>query len=86
LGLSGVLVLDVAPDGPAAKAGIRPIRRTLDGRIKLGDLILAINGQTVESASDLFNIQEKYKIGDTVTVLLLHNGQKREVKVVLAAQ
>ena len=85
LGLSGVLVLGVAPDGPAAKAGIRAIRRTPDGQIELGDLILAIDGQTLESADDLLSAQEKHKVGDTVTVLLVRDGQRREVKVTLAA-
>jgi S1-C subfamily serine protease len=85
LGLSGVLVLGVVPDGPAAKAGIRPTRRTPDGQIELGDLILAIDGQTLKSADDLLSAQEKYKVGDTVTLLLLRDGQRREVKVTLGA-
>ena len=85
LGLNGVLVLSVVPGGPAAKAGIRATRRTPDGQIELGDLILAIDGQTVDSADDLLSAQENCKIGDTVTLLLLCDGQRREVKVTLAA-
>jgi len=85
LGLSGALVLDIVPDGPAAKAGIRATRRTPDGQIELGDLIVAIDGHTLESADDLFSTQENYKVGDTVTVTLLRDGQRREVKVTLAA-
>ena len=85
LGLNGVLVLGVVPNGPAAKAGIRATHRTPDGQIELGDLILAIDGQTVGSADDLSDLQEKYKVGDTVTVLLLRDGQRREVKVTLGA-
>jgi S1-C subfamily serine protease len=85
LGLSGVLVLGVVPDGPAAKAGIHATRRTPDGQIELGDLILAIDGQTLKSAKDLFSAQEEYKLGDTVTVQLLRDGQQQEVKVTLAA-
>ena len=85
LGVSGVLVLGVVPDGPAAKAGIRATRRTPDGQIELGDLILAIDGQTLKSANDLFKRRRKYKLGDTVTVQLLRDGQQQEVKVTLAA-
>ncbi len=80
-----VLAERVEANGPAAKAGIRATRRTPDGQIELGDLILAIDGQTLESADDLLSAQEKYKVGDTVTVLLLRDGQRREVKVTLAA-
>jgi S1-C subfamily serine protease len=85
LGLNGVLVLSVVPGGPAAKAGIRATHRTPDGQIELGDLILAIDGQAVESADDLLSAQNKYQVGDTVTLLLLRDGQRREVKVTLAA-
>ena len=56
------------------------MRRTQDGQIELGDLILAIDGQSIESADDLLSAQENHKVGDTVTVLLLRDGQRREVK------
>ena len=85
LGLNGVLVLGVVPGGPAAKAGIRATHRTPDGQIELGDLISSIDGQTLESADDLFSTEEKYKVGDTVTVACSRDGQRREVKVTLAA-
>ncbi len=62
------------------------MRRRPDGQIALGDLILAIDGKKVKSVNDLYDIQKKHKIGDTVAVLLLHNGKRREVKITLAAQ
>ena len=86
MGLHGVLVLNVTRGGPAAKAGIRPTRRTPDGDVVLGDLILSIDGQTVDSAEDMSNILEKHKVGDAVSVQLFRDGQKIEVKVGLAAQ
>ena len=42
---AGVVVMDAAPEGPAAKAGL-----------KLGDVIIAINGKPVEDFSELSNI------------------------------
>jgi S1-C subfamily serine protease len=85
LGLNGVLVLSVVPGGPAAKAGIRATRQTADGQIELGDQILTIDGHMLESADDLFSTQEKYQVGDSVTLTLLRDGQRRDVKVTLAA-
>jgi S1-C subfamily serine protease len=85
LGLNGVLVLGVVPGSPAATAGIRTTHRTPDGRIELGDLILVIDGQSIASADDLLSTQEDHKVGDTVAVLLLRDGQQREVKIALAA-
>jgi S1-C subfamily serine protease len=84
LGLNGVLVLGVVPGSPAAKAGIHTTHRTADGQIELGDLILAIDGQAIESADDLLSAQENHKVGDTVTVVLLRDGQRQEVKITLA--
>src|SRR5688572_4674989 len=39
LGLQGVLVIEVSPEGGAAQAGLRPTRRDASGRLVLGDVI-----------------------------------------------
>jgi S1-C subfamily serine protease len=85
LGVTGVLVVEVAPKGAAAKAGIRPTRRESSGRVRLGDIIVAVDGKKVESSNDLFLTLEKYKVGDTVSVSLLRDGKTIQVKVVLEA-
>jgi S1-C subfamily serine protease len=77
-GLRGVLVRDVTEGGPAAKAGIRPTRITKDGNIP-GDLILAVNGKTVNNSLDLYRILDQFKAGDVVT-LTIHRDD-RELKV-----
>jgi S1-C subfamily serine protease len=85
LGLKGVLVLDVRPGSPAAKAGIRPTRRMPGGDILLGDLIVGLDEHPVASAEDLYAAQEAHQIGDQVTVKLLRRGQTKEVVVTLGA-
>uniref|UniRef100_A0A7I4AVI7 PDZ domain-containing protein n=1 Tax=Physcomitrium patens TaxID=3218 RepID=A0A7I4AVI7_PHYPA len=45
LGVNGVLVFGLSENGAAAKAGLLPTKRDLFGRIELGDIIVAINGQ-----------------------------------------
>jgi S1-C subfamily serine protease len=67
LGLTGVLVLNVDKDGPAAKAGIQPTRRDADGDIVYGDLITAIDGKPVKSVDELLTEVEGHAPGDTVT-------------------
>jgi S1-C subfamily serine protease len=82
--LPGVMIYRVAPNGPAAKAGLKPLRRN-----QLGDIITAVDGKTVETASDLDGILDEHNVGDTVTLTILRggpNGQKMDVKVTLQGE
>jgi len=85
LGVSGVLVIDVARGSAASKAGIQPTRRDAEGRLRLGDVIVAVDGKQVTTPNDLFLMLEKYKIGETVTVSLLRDGKTIQTKVTLEA-
>jgi S1-C subfamily serine protease len=85
LEFGGVLVLDVEPDGPAARAGIRPTRASRSGEIVLGDVITEIDGKSVRTANDALDAVEQHKVGDKVRVTLLHEDQTRKVDVVLGA-
>jgi S1-C subfamily serine protease len=85
LGVKGVLVVDVAGGSAAARAGIQPTRRDAAGRVRLGDVITAIDGRKVESPNDLFLALEKYKVGDTVTVTSLRDGRTVQTAVRLEA-
>ena len=85
LGVSGVLVVDVARGSAASKAGIQPTRRDADGRLRLGDIITTVDGKKVATPNDLFLLLEKYKIGDVVTVSMLRDGKVVQAKVLLEA-
>ena len=85
LGVTGILVVDVARGSAAAKAGIQPTRRDAEGRLRLGDIITALDGKKVESPNDLYLLLEKYKIGDAVNISILRSGKTVETKVALEA-
>ena len=85
LGVTGVLVVDVARGSAAARAGIRPTRRDTEGRLRLGDIIAAIDGKKIESPNDLYLLLEKYQVGDPVTVSLLRDGRTVQAKLTLEA-
>ncbi len=85
LGVTGILIVDVTRGSAAAKAGIQPTRRDAEGRLRLGDIITAVDGKKVESANDLYLLLEKYKIGDAVTVSLLRNGKTVQARLMLEA-
>jgi S1-C subfamily serine protease len=85
LGVDGVLVVDVARGSAASKAGIQPTRRDAEGRLRLGDIITAVDGKKVVTPNDLFLLLEKYKIGEVVTITALRDGKTVQAKVALEA-
>jgi len=85
LSVTGVLIVDVAPGSAAARAGIQPTRRDSNGRVRLGDIITAVDGKKIESPNDLFLALEKYKVGESVNFTLLRNDKTVQVKIALEA-
>ena len=48
-----------------------------------GDLIVAIDGETVSDQQDLANVMDKHHAGDTVTVSIFRGKRKMDLKVML---
>jgi serine protease Do len=69
---SGVLVSDVTPDGPGARAGLHR-----------GDIITAIDGTRTQDASHLRNLVALAGKGKTVSVDLMRDGEKKTLSVEL---
>jgi serine protease Do len=70
----GALVGDVESGSPGDRAGI-----------KSGDVILAVDGQEVPHAEDLPRLVARHAPGTQVKLAVLHERQKRDVDVTLAA-
>lgn len=70
----GAMVTLVAPGSPAEKVGIR-----------YGDLIIAINGERLESAAQLRTRVSLLRPGTTLAIKLLREGEPLTVTAVLAA-
>ncbi|KAG7559033.1 PDZ domain [Arabidopsis thaliana x Arabidopsis arenosa] len=83
LGVSGVLVLDAPPSGPAGKAGLQSTKRDGYGRLILGDIITSVNGTKVSNGSDLYRILDQCKVGDEVTVEVLRGDHKEKISLTL---
>lgn len=84
----GVLVTEVARGGPAAQAGIRGGDRwVVVGRYRFlvdGDIIVSVDGQEVNTVTDLNRVIFKKRPGDSVEVTLYRDGDKRALTVTLA--
>lgn len=79
----GIMIGSVQQGGPADKAGLEGIQRDSWGRYYLGDILLKINKEEVNSYDDIYHILDKYKIGDTVQVTYLRDGKQKTAKLKL---
>jgi len=85
LGVDGVAIADVLPDGPAAKAGLQAAQVTRARRVVLGDRIVAVDGKAVKSEDDLRDAFEAAGVGATVTITVARERSRRDVRVPLIA-
>jgi S1-C subfamily serine protease len=83
LNVKGVLVLDAQEGGAADRAGLIGFQKAANGGWEIGDRIVGIDGQPVEDVNDLYAALDKHKVGDTVTVDVVRQGDQRKVKVTL---
>jgi len=82
-GIEGAVVIDVAPGSSADKAGVRPAYRDRRGRVVIGDVIIAVNGEPIRSGGELGLVLEKYAVGDIVTVAINREGSEVETNITL---
>jgi S1-C subfamily serine protease len=86
---AGLLIAEVTPGGPADQAGLRGSDREVtigNARIPVGgDIIVGINGQPITTFEDLnVYLETQTRVGDTVNVDIIRDGQQAAVPVTLA--
>ncbi|MEZ5851146.1 MAG: Do family serine endopeptidase [Hyphomicrobiaceae bacterium] len=69
---AGALISNVTPDGPAAKAGIKP-----------GDVVVRFDGKPVPNMRALPRLVTQTPVGRTVDVEVIRNRQSSIIKVVI---
>ncbi len=84
-GVRGVAIRQVTSSGPADRAGLKGLRSVNGGRISLGDVVTAIDGEAVRTVDGLLTILDRYKVGDRVNVEVERDGASRTVTLTLHA-
>jgi S1-C subfamily serine protease len=83
----GLLIVQAVPGGSADRAGLRggSERAQLGNTLIMigGDLIVAIDGEKIDSQQILAQIMNKHRAGDTVKVTIFRGKKRMEVSVVL---
>lgn len=74
-GSTALIVLSVDPGGPAATVGVL-----------LGDLLTAIDGNTVHDTDDIQPFLEPDRVGKTVQMTLVRGGVRMELPLVVGAR
>ena len=67
---AALLAVGVTPDGPAANAGLL-----------VGDVIVELDGQAVESPEDLFDLLLGDRVGRQIPLKIVRGGEVRELRV-----
>jgi S1-C subfamily serine protease len=82
LGVEGVAIISVQKGTPAEAAGLKGMTLERDGIVP-GDIIVGINDERVKSYDDLYNVLDKYRAGEKVTVRVLRGKEVVAVPIPL---
>jgi S1-C subfamily serine protease len=83
LGVQGAAILRVRPNGPAAQVGLRGARIGRRNAIYPGDVIVALNGKTVDSVARLLALLDDCRPGEAVQLTVWRDGKEIRVSVTL---
>ena len=81
----GIAILSVKRGLAADKAGMIGVREDRRGNIHLGDVIIAINDQSVTNEDSLLSLLENHKPGDKVKVTTLRDEEIQNYELTLTA-
>lgn len=73
--MPGVVVRSVQAGSPAQKAGLKGLSRKHNGTLKLGDIIVGLDGYRINNSLEYYHILEKKPVGSRVKVTYYRGGK-----------
>ncbi|MDP1559730.1 MAG: trypsin-like peptidase domain-containing protein [Nitrosomonas sp.] len=83
LNITGVVILGINPGSAAAAAGLKGATITPDGKVKPGDVIVALDNRPIITVDELLARLDKYKVGDVVQVTILREEKEITLPITL---
>ena len=81
-----VVIAGVAPKGAAKRAGLNGMSRDQFGRVYLGDIILKIDGYKVTNLDTIYQLLDKYKVGDRVIITFQRENKIKQTTLTLQSR
>ncbi|GJL57672.1 MAG: 2-alkenal reductase [Nitrospirales bacterium] len=84
-GIKGIVIAKVLPGSMADKAGLKGLKETATGRIRLGDVIISIDGEAIRTYDDLARLLDRHNVGDRIKLGIRRNGKEQTLSLKLQA-
>ena len=68
----GVYVAKMVPGGPAEKAGL-----------KIGDIIVTLDGVEIKETGDIIKVRDSHKVGDVIDAVIIRDGKELTRNIVI---
>ncbi|MBA2652852.1 MAG: trypsin-like peptidase domain-containing protein [Tatlockia sp.] len=77
----GIVVGAIIPNTPAAKAGLKGTYHDTFGRLRLGDVIVALNDHSVKNYDSLYYFLANVRVGEGIKVTVLRQDRKLDFRM-----
>jgi S1-C subfamily serine protease len=84
-GIKGLVIAKVLPGSMADQAGLHGLEETKTGRIRLGDVITAIDGEAISTYDDLARLLDRHNVGDRIKLGIRRSGKEQTLSLKLQA-
>ena len=82
---TGVVIRQVTEGSAAERAGLRGTRLISEGDVEWGDIIVGFGDVPIEDTEDLMSFLRRRRVGETITVTYVRDGETRQTEVTLQA-
>ena len=82
-GIRGVVIIDVTPGSTADVAGLKGLEINEERRMKLGDVIVGMDGQKIENQMDFLQVLDRHNPGDRIALEVQRGIEVVEIEIEL---